>query len=290
MFSTFKQRLLLGLFILLILSIPVGAYLASQNQTVKSTASEPKQKLPVSSIKPTTSPAKELLSTSQKNLPSADPSAKPSPSSSVTTSFGPTLSLKAKLEGRPEGNQITRLFAGIMEGGLTQNPKFLLSFTLDLPAEGIYGNLSLAGLTPGTRYTALLKGSSQIATSSAFIMSPTVTNLNDGQVLNMTSGDLNDDNTINSADYSIAQKAFGTISSSSNWNENADINKDGIINSLDLSIVNKNLGQVGASGAWTSPLPQTATPSAGLTNPPTGSPREAGSPNEESGYWIWIPK
>ena len=285
MFSTFKQRLLLGLFILLILLIPVGAYLVSQNQTVKSSASKPKQKLPVSSIKPNTSPAKKLLNASEANLPSASPSLEPSPSPSTTlaTSFGPTLSLKAKLEGRSEGNQLTRLFVGIMEGSLTANPKFILSFTLDLPATGIYSNLSLAGLNPGTKYTALLKGSAQIATSSAFIMSPTVTNLNDDQALPLASGDLNDDNVINSADYSIAQKAFGATPSSSNWNDNIDFNKDGVVNVIDLSIISKNLGQIGASGAWTSPLPQTATPSAGLTNPPTGSP------NGEDGYWIWIP-
>ena len=275
MFSTFKQRLLLGLFILLILSIPVGAYLVSQNQTVKSTASEPKQKLPVSSIKPNTSPAKKLLSASQ-ILPSV------SPSTTLATSFGPTLSLKANLEGRPEGNQVARLFVGIMEGVLTANPKFLLSFTLDLPATGIYSNLSLAGLNPGTKYTALLKGSAQIATSSAFIMSPTVTNLNDDQALPLASGDLNDDNVINSADYSIAQKAFGATPSSSNWNDNIDFNKDGVVNVIDLSIISKNLGSVGASGAWISPLPNIATKSAEINTP-------IGSPNQSQGYWIWIP-
>lgn len=283
MFSTFKQRLLLGLFILLILSIPVGAYLVSQSQTYKSSASKPKQKLPVTSTKPATSSAKELLSVSEGNLteiPSPQPS--PSPSTTLATSFGPTLSLKAKLEGRPEKNQLMKLFVGIMEGDLTANPKFLLSFTVDLPATGIYSNLSLAGLNPGSKYTALLKGTAQIATSSAFIMSPTVTNLNDGQALPLASGDLNDDNVINSADYSIAQKAFGTTPSSSNWNDNIDLNKDGVVNVIDLSIISKNLGTVGASGAWTSPLPNIATKSAEINTP-------IGSPNQGQGYWIWVP-
>ena len=274
MFSTFKQRLLLGLFILLILSIPVGAYLISQTQTYKSSASEPKQKLPVTSAKPTTSPAKD------ENNPSEQTS--PEHSTTIATSLGPTLSLKARLEGRSEGNQQTRLFVGIMEGSLTSNPKFLLSFTLDLPATGIYSNLSLAGLNPGTKYTALLKGSAQIATSSAFIMSPTVTNLNDDQALPLASGDLNDDNVINSADYSIAQKAFGATPSSSNWNDNIDFNKDGVVNVIDLSIISKNLGSVGASGAWISPLPNIATKSAEINTP-------IGSPNQSQGYWIWIP-
>ncbi len=284
MFSTFKQRLLLGLFILFILSIPVGAYLISQTQTYKSSASEQKQKLPVTSAKPTTSPAKKLLSVSETNLHENTPSEQTTPESSTTiaTQVGPTLSLKAKLEGRPEGNQLTRLFIGIMEGSLTANPKFLLNFTVDLPATGIFSNLSLAGLNPGTKYTALLKGSAQIATSSAFIMSPTVTNLNDGQALPLASGDLNDDNVINTADYSIAQRAFGAIPTSSNWNDNIDLNKDGVVNVIDLSIIRKNLGSVGASGTWTSPLPNIVTKSVEINTP-------IGSPNQSQGYWIWVP-
>lgn len=276
MFTSFKQRLLLGMFIFLMLSVPVGAYLVSQTQTYKSKASEPKQqKLPITSVKPATSSAKELFSLSEKNLavtPSPQPTA--APSTTVATSLGPTLSLKAKLEGRAQDNQQTRLFVGIMEGSLTLNPKFLLNFTVDLPANGQYSNLSLAGLNPGTKYTALLKGSAQIATSSAFVMSPTNTNLNDGQALNMLSGDLNDDNAVTAADYSIAQRALGSTPTSANWNENADLNKDGVVNVLDLGIINKNLGQVGASGTWTSPLLQTATPSGTLV---------------PQGYWIWVP-
>lgn len=275
MFSTFKQRLILGLFIFLILSMPVGAYLISQNQTVKSSASEPKPKL--ATITPKAS----------QTLPSSFPSTEPSPSdsSTIATSIGPTLSLKANLEGRPKEDQSTSLFVGIVEGDLTTNPKFLLNFTLDLPAGGTYGNLSLAGLNPGSKYTALLKGSAQIATSSAFIMSPAVSNLNEGEGLNLLSGDLNDDNIINSADYSIAEKAFGATPRASNWVEFADLNKDGMVNVIDLSIISKNLGQTGASGSWTSPLPQNATSSAQINNP-----SNQGSPSGNSGgYWLWVP-
>lgn len=288
MFLTLKQRLMLGVYIFILLSIPVGTYLVSQNQIYKSQAKEQKTtKLKVVvPPKPTTSPAKQLLDSSQKaagNDIVATPS--PSPESSspeIATSFGPTLSLRAALEGRPEGNQATRLFVGIAEGTLTSNPKFLLSFTVDLPASGQYSNLSLAGLNPGSSYTALLKGAAQIATSSAFTMSPTVTNLNDDQPLNLTSGDLNDDNVVSSTDYSIAKAALGTTEAVTNWNENADFNSDGLINVFDLSIITKNMGAVGASGAWTSPIPKTASPSASLNAPPIGSP-------EGGGYWIWIP-
>lgn len=291
MFSTFKQRLLLGMFIFIILSIPLGAYLVSQSKTYSSKASEPKLTKAVKNTpKPASSPnslAKELLSLSKSSLSNPDNSPSPLPEASsptIATSFGPTLSLKAALEGRPDSKQATKLFVGIVEGTLLANPKFLISFTVDLPDSGIFNNLSLAGLNSGTKYTALLKGAAQIATSSAFIMSPTVTNLNNGQPIDMPSGDLNEDNVINSADYTIAQKALGATQTSTNWNKLADLNIDGKVNVFDLALISKNLGQIGVSGAWTSPLPKVSTPSASLTQSAIGSPDNTG------GYWLWIPK
>lgn len=295
MFSTLKLRLLLGLYIFLILSIPVGAYLVSQQRTVvKSSASEEKAKPTIKpSIKPKPTSAaapktttSELLNLLESQVPSPSPSSSASEPASPTiaTSFGPTLSLKVSLEGRPADNQSSKLFVGIVEGSLSTNPKFILNFTVDLPKDGIYTNLSLAGLSVGTKYTALLKGDAQIAASSEFTMSPNISNLNEGQAINLITGDLNEDNTINSSDYSIVQKGLGSTSQSSNWNTLADFNKDGVINTFDLAIVTKNLGQVGASGTWTSPLPQTATPS-GSIRLPVGQALDGST----SGYWLWIP-
>ncbi len=258
----------------------------SQSQTAKTNPKQQTATLPKTTTitKPTTSPARQLLDLSQVS------GVKQSESPEIATSFGPTLSFSSILEGRPKDNQATKMFVGIVEGILTANPKFLLSFTVDLPVSGAYSNLSLAGLNPGSTYTALLKGSAQIATSSAFTMSPTVSNINEGQPLTLLSGDLNDDNVINSADYSIAQKIVGTTSKSPNWNENIDLNKDGIINAFDLGIITKNMSQIGASGTWTSPLPKTATASAGLSSSPVGGPSsESGSPRGEAGHWIWVP-
>lgn len=281
---------MLGVYIFILLSIPVGAYLASQNQVFKSRASEQKNTKPRVQMPPKTATpsAKELLTASETAVSGEEASPSPSPtaeSPTIATSFGPTLSFKISLEGRPAGNQTTRLFVGIAEGSLTSNPKFLLSFTVDLPATGEYSNLSLAGLNAGTQYTALLKGSAQIATASAFTMAPTNTMLNNGESINLTSGDLNEDNVVNSADYSIAQKALGATAASANWKENVDFNKDGVINTFDLGFITKNMGQIGASGAWTSPIPSTASASASLTSPPTGGPLPDGS----KGYWIWVP-
>ena len=283
MFSTFKTRIMLGVYIFLILSIPMGAYLASQYQTYKSSASEGKKPVVKNTPLPSSpsSAAQELLSLSQSNLPdSSSPSPSPDASSpTVATSFGPTLSLKISIEGRPKDNQATKLFVGIVEGSLSQNPKFLLSFSVNVGKDGTYSNLSLAGLTTGSSYTALVKGSAQIAASSTFVMSPTITNLESGTAINMLTGDLNEDNVINTSDYSLVQNALGNTTSSANWNDNLDLNKDGVINIFDLAIINKNMNQIGASGSWTSPLPQVSTPSASINNSsPIG------------GYWMWLPK
>lgn len=298
MFETLTQKLLLAVYIFILLSIPVGTYLISQPQTTKSSASEKKLPETITSVtpKPATSPSRKAFDLSQVASNSAAVAAAtttptPEPSSpTVATSFGPTLSLKVAIEGRSSDNQATKLFVGIIEDNLTTNPKFVLSFSVDLPASGSYSNLSLAGLNPGSTYTALLKGSVQIASSVSFTMSPAVTNLNGGERITLTSGDLNEDNVINTADYSLAQKAIGATARSSNWNENADMNADGVINTFDLGIIAKNIGKVGASGAWTSPIPKIATPSGGLTEPATGGPLDtSGSPRGEAGHWIWVP-
>ena len=282
MFSSLNTRILLGIYILVIISIPIGAYFASAQTTFKSKAQEVQEKktTEVTKSSPTkSSPAPTISPTPTKQLQKSESDSKDE--GTVATAFGPTLSLKVIFEGRGKDNQSGTLFVGISEGIISINPKFLLSFTIDLPKTGEYSNLSLAGLNPGTKYSALLKGSAQIASASAFIMSPTVSNLGDGAIT-LLSGDLNEDNTVNSQDYSIVQKAFGSNSKSSNWVENADFNKDGVINSLDLAILNKNFGKIGDSGSWTSPLPKTATASASI-NGAIGSP-------ESSGYWIWVPK
>lgn len=283
MFSSLKIKALLGMYVFIIISIPVGAYFLSQQTTFKSSASEKKTAAKItSSPKPITSPAKELQAQSENLVNFSAPSPTPESESTLATSFGPTLKLKVNFEGRPKGNQKDRLFVGIVEGSVSLNPKFLLSFTIDLPATGEYSNISLAGLNPGTSYSALLKGPAQIASASAFIMSPTVSNLNSSEAIILLTGDLNEDNTINSADYSIIQKALGSTPSKINWNENADFNRDGIINSFDLAFIIKNFGKIGDSGTWISPLP-TATPSASLnTGPPTGGP-------SNQGYWIFVP-
>lgn len=305
MFSTLKQRLLLALYVFLILSIPVGAYLASQAQNLKSKADETKtssnKPLATQVPKPIGTAKNELISLAEQSVSTSagtqsTTTASPTPEASTTiaTTFGPTLSIKAKLEGRPEGKQETKMFVGIIEGSVSTSPKYLLSFNVNTSADGIYEGLSLAGLTTGSSYTALLKGQAQLTKAVSFTMSPNITKLNSDDFVTLLTGDLNEDNTINTADLAIIKSAMGSNSSSSNWKELADFNMDGVINILDYSILYKNYGKSGDSGVWVSPDP-TATPSASLRTSPSASltdpsdnERAIGGPQSD-GYWMWIP-
>lgn len=261
MFTTLKQKLILVGFVILVISIPIGSYLLSERQIIGSKASD-KIDRSIQDLKPLkeeVSPIDEI-----KNLSSPSPS----------PTFGPTMNFKVTLEGRPTGKYATKLFVGIAEGKPMGTPTYLLQFTVDLPDSGTFEGLSLAGLTTSNQYTAFLKGPAQIATSSAFLVVPTVTTLNSGLPMNLLTGDLNEDNLINSSDYVIAKSALGSTMASSNWNALVDFNLDMVINSLDLSIILKNMSKTGDSGVWVSPTPQ-------------GSATESGGP---SGYWLWLPR
>ncbi len=295
MFSTFKFKLLIAAYVIIILSIPVGSYLVSQSQTIKSKASQPKPTpTPVTkitaNIESSAGASPGRLDSTIRELLQTTPTPTPTETSTSTLakSFGPTLSFKIAIEGRPQNNQSSKVFVGLVEGSLVVNPKFLLTFLVDVPSSGEGGNLSIAGLNPGSRYTALLKGKAQIASSSAFVMSPTESKLNSGSALNLISGDLNEDNVINTADYSIARGALSSTPTSKNWIENADFNKDSVINIFDISLILKNLGKVGDSGVWVSPVP-TATPSGALTEESTNLP-VGSTGSSSSGYWIWVPR
>ena len=269
----------------MVISIPVGAYLASRSIQTTSKANETQTKTITKEPK-TATPSAKAGDYFSKYSPSSTPSPTPEPATVLATSYGPTLALKMRIDGRPLTDQSSRLFIGIILGTNLQTNQYLLSFTVDLPPSGSYTDISLAGLTVGSTYTAILKGDAQIATSSAFEMSPSVTNLNSGIPVTMLSGDLNQDNAINQADLAIAQGAFGQTSSP------ADLNKDGTVNNIDLAIINKNMGQTGASGIWAS-TPRMATPSARLDESAKRASLESppvGSPSGGQGYWVWIPK
>lgn len=297
MFRTAKEKIILAIYVFLVISIPIGAYLTSQQTNVKSQAAEDtSRKIEGNLTGSTTTSAQQEL----KNLLSASGTTyastpSPTPGSgdiTIATGFGATLSFKLILEGRPAGNQASKVFIGISRGTTTgSQPNYLLSFTVDLPETGAYSNLSLAGLDIGSNYTAFIKPTAQIATSSAFMVSPTQNSLNGGQALNLLTGDLNEDNVINVADYNLAKVAYGTTPASQNWNEVADFNKDGVINNYDLAYITKNMGQTGSSGPWQS-TPQTGGLPSNIGGQASSSafPQVTTNPSGQRGYWIWVPQ
>lgn len=297
------------IFAILFISIPTGTYLLSQTlkpKTVPSSSQKKPAKTTTEVSNPTevpkTNPLDDLKQNSANKL-KADSGKASAPEEETGTeeptsnegevevSFGPTLDFKIILEGRPTSDQSTKLFLGISQGtNITSNPKYILSFTVNMPKSGEFKGVSLAGLESGNKYTAILKAPAQIATSSAFIATPTKTLLNEGNPLTLTTGDLNEDNLIDTTDVSIAQKAYGALPSSANWNANADLNLDQIINNFDVGIIQKNKGKIGATGAWYSKV-STASSSASLYHPigPASGGQAPSQPISTGGYWIWVP-
>lgn len=296
----FKQIALIIGFFLLLASIPVTLILLKKTQIFQSKAYE----APIIELPPISSASGKLKPTPKLNeVPSSSPltelqklmaqnstlSATPTPATESGTptptpnlTFGPTLSLKVSLEGRPTNNQSAMVFIGLAAGEPNQSPTYLLSYTVDFPADGLYRGLSLAGLSGGSTYTAYIKGPAQITSAQSFAVGIAETYLNGGNSISLTTGDLNDDNTINTADYSIAKASLGAKSGDSTWNSRIDFNLDGVINTIDLGYITKNFGKTGLSGVWYSP-PPISTQSAILTKPNIGSV-------SGDGYWLWLPK
>lgn len=292
-FSKLQIAVGIGFFVVL-LSIPLGFALLKDTQTFQSKAQDAKTAL--KTIKPTpVTRAREVpqnspLTDLQKLLsPTPIPTTAPSPTPEPNLSFGPTLNIKITLEGRAQANQAGKVFVGLSLGASTTKPKYVLTFTVDFPASGVFSDLSLAGLNPGSTYTAYIKGPAQIDKASTFVMSATESTLNNDQPQTLISGDLNEDNTINSQDFAMAKNLYGTTPSSSSWNLRTDLNADSVINNMDLAYIIKNFGKTGDSGVWYS-TPPPATPSAQLqTTPAVGGYETSTEVKPGGGYWLWIP-
>lgn len=296
MYLSLKEKILLGVIGLLILAVPTGSYYiaTTRTQTTSKASDDKFTPLPVTSPRevPKTNGLKKskISQTGSTSGEDSDTEASSSASengsteTSVVPILGPILNFRLFLEARPLNKQAAKVFVGLSVGQPTKNPKYLLSFVVNVPDSGIYKGLSLAGLNEGTTYTAYLKGPAQIATSSAFVVNPTPTDLGS---LKMSTGDVNEDNVIDTSDYNIVKAALGLTQTSSSWNPNLDFNLDKVINTLDLAVISKNLNKTGASGAWYSTNPgksatQSATPSGGLL-------QNSGGPAPDDGYWMWVP-
>ena len=56
-------------------------------------------------------------------------------------------------------------------------------------------------------------------------------------------GDVNGDGVVNMKDIALVARAFGSSSSSTNWNSAADLNGDGVVNMKDIALVARHFGE-----------------------------------------------
>lgn len=65
------------------------------------------------------------------------------------------------------------------------------------------------------------------------------------ETFTLVNGDVNDDNSVNVADFLALRAAFGSSSGSANWNPEADLDGSGAVNVADFLILRANFGKVG---------------------------------------------
>jgi hypothetical protein len=56
-------------------------------------------------------------------------------------------------------------------------------------------------------------------------------------------GDVNGDGTVDIIDLGLLAEAYGSTSTSPNWNQTRDINDDGVVDIFDIGITSANWGQ-----------------------------------------------
>lgn len=66
-----------------------------------------------------------------------------------------------------------------------------------------------------------------------------------GLSVQLWNGDVNGDNTVSIADFLVLRAAYGSTSSSANWNPNADLNGDGGVGVADFLVLRQNFGRSG---------------------------------------------
>ncbi len=109
-------------------------------------------------------------------------------------------------------------------------------------ATGYFTN-SLAGVTSGL-YLYRAKGPKYLANSGTVdLTGGAVTNLEIGP---MIVGDANDDNRINSLDFTILRNTFGKASGDPGYDGRAEFNGDNVVSTLDFNLLRGNFGLAGA--------------------------------------------
>ncbi|HTQ11057.1 MAG TPA: dockerin type I domain-containing protein, partial [Fimbriimonadaceae bacterium] len=106
------------------------------------------------------------------------------------------------------------------------------------------GNFSLGtAVSPGT-YSVRVKGTTRFLRKRISNVMFTVAGAS-GLSATLTNGDINGDNTVGLADFGKLKQAYGSTSSSSNWNPSADLDGNGSVGLSDFGILKQNYGKSG---------------------------------------------
>ncbi|HWA84567.1 MAG TPA: dockerin type I domain-containing protein [Fimbriimonadaceae bacterium] len=115
----------------------------------------------------------------------------------------------------------------------------IATYTITPNADGTF---SIPAPTPGA-YDFAFKASHWLKKSVGNI---TVTSSGaTGVSPSLINGDVNGDNQVSLADFSLLNAAYGSTSSSGNWNANADLNGNGGVSLSDFAILRSNYGAIG---------------------------------------------
>ena len=105
-----------------------------------------------------------------------------------------------------------------------------------------YYTLTLTTAGPGA-YNWRCKNPQTLATAGAAVLVGGTNNVDMGT---LRAGDANNDNIVNSADFSILRNTFGIGIGGQGYDARADFNGDSVVNSTDFNLLKSNFGQAGA--------------------------------------------
>gem|GEM_PF-825872 len=104
------------------------------------------------------------------------------------------------------------------------------------------GQFALANLAPGN-YRVRVKHVQTLASALEFTYAGGVQTITVGV---LSTGDANNDNTVNITDFSILAVAFGKVNGAVGYDSRADFNTDNVVNITDFSLLASNFGTLGA--------------------------------------------
>ena len=145
----------------------------------------------------------------------------------------------AQLQGRPapphQAWSVPMTLTLTGSGGVSQDYPVVTDYS------GYY-TLTLSTAGPGT-YNWRCKNPPTLATAGMAVLVRGTNNVDMGT---LRAGDANNDNIVNSADFSILKSSFGTGIGGSDYDARADFNGDNVVNSTDFTLLKNNFGQAGA--------------------------------------------